>query len=508
MADTEAIDAIWEADLLDRKKEAAFLESFLFSTVTATTATHDRRSLVINVKASWGSGKTFFLNRFAEQLRLGGHKVAQLDAWRADPEIDPLVSLVAAIRKEILPELRKKGAVANAFAVATQAGETLVLHTLKSVASKVVKKVAGVEFDKLAEIAADALSESPLEDAVDIDSAKDILKESVSEAADNIDLSLAVSSYFMNEVKKVGQQKSAVEKFTKSVETIASKLAARKGGKAPFYVVIDELDRCRPTFAIQLLERINHLFDTEGLVFVIGTDSDELEHSIRAVYGAGFDSRSYLNRFFSYTYNMAEPEIDNWLKYLIVRYDIDLQRHFLVPQYNDAMRLLKTIGTSVKLTTRDYLHVFFLIQTVQNNWQHQSKIDLIALYVLAITVFLKEDMYLAETHLRPEQHNSRTAIAMGKVKIDIQNRNGPSAVTVNKYMHDILTQANTLATKALNKNQEDGGSTLNHHLAQILISQLAGRDTKSIAQEKPLWGRYYSILQTASQVALPDSENH
>ena len=38
------------------------------------------------------------------------------------------------------------------------------------------------------------------------------------------------------------------------------------------FVFIDELDRCRPTYAIELLERIKHLLDIDGLVFILAMD--------------------------------------------------------------------------------------------------------------------------------------------------------------------------------------------------------------------------------------------
>jgi predicted KAP-like P-loop ATPase len=62
----------------------------------------------------------------------------------------------------------------------------------------------------------------------------------------------------------------------------------------PIVIFVDELDRCRPPYAISLLERIKHLFDIEGLVFVLSLDKEQLGHSIGAVYGDRIDSASYL----------------------------------------------------------------------------------------------------------------------------------------------------------------------------------------------------------------------
>lgn len=51
----------------------------------------------------------------------------------------------------------------------------------------------------------------------------------------------------------------------------------------PFFIFIDQLDRCRPTYAIEMLEQVKHLFDIDHAVFVIATDGDQLARSIKAV---------------------------------------------------------------------------------------------------------------------------------------------------------------------------------------------------------------------------------
>ena len=55
--------------------------------------------------------------------------------------------------------------------------------------------------------------------------------------------------------------------------------------KHPLVFIIDELDRCRPTFAIELLERVKHIFDIPNMVFVFGINHDELCKSLKSIYG-------------------------------------------------------------------------------------------------------------------------------------------------------------------------------------------------------------------------------
>ena len=65
-------------------------------------------------------------------------------------------------------------------------------------------------------------------------------------------------------------------------------------------VFVDELDRCKPSYAVQLLERIKHYFANDRITFVFSVNVDELQHVIKSFYGEGFDACRYLDRFFDY----------------------------------------------------------------------------------------------------------------------------------------------------------------------------------------------------------------
>ena len=63
-------------------------------------------------------------------------------------------------------------------------------------------------------------------------------------------------------------------------------------------VFIDELDRCRPTYAVKLLERVQHFFDNKKITFVFSVNLYELKNTIKKLYGSSFDGDRYLDRFF------------------------------------------------------------------------------------------------------------------------------------------------------------------------------------------------------------------
>jgi hypothetical protein len=98
------------------------------------------------------------------------------------------------------------------------------------------------------------------------------------------------------------------------------------GMRLPITIVIDELDRCRPTYAIKVLEELKHLFDVPGVAFVLGMHGQQLAHSVTAAYGAGFDSQAYLRRFFSRRYALREVALTPLVEKLCRELSIPMDR--------------------------------------------------------------------------------------------------------------------------------------------------------------------------------------
>ena len=68
------------------------------------------------------------------------------------------------------------------------------------------------------------------------------------------------------------------------------------------------IDRCRPTFAVEFLERIKHYFGNDKVSFIMTVNKEQLIHTLAVYYGEGFDSSRYLNKFFDY--EVVLPPID------------------------------------------------------------------------------------------------------------------------------------------------------------------------------------------------------
>lgn len=220
-------------------------------------------SCVLAIDGSWGSGKTVFLKMWAQFLRKQRFRVAELNAWETDYSDDPLIVLYAAIEDELgrssMPKNKK----------ALTAGAKL--------ASKVLS---------------DAIPLIP-----DVAEAVDTAKKS-SENSTEIRLTL------------FRETEEAIGEFKKT-------LRAANKNRLPLIIFVDELDRCRPDYAIRFLEATKHIFDVEGVVFILGVNLSELAHSVSALYGTGFDGEIYLRRFVDRSLHLPQADREQLIEELL-----------------------------------------------------------------------------------------------------------------------------------------------------------------------------------------------
>ena len=123
-------------------------------------------------------------------------------------------------------------------------------------------------------------------------------------------------------------------------------------------IFIDELDRCKPDYAIQLLERIKHYIISEQITFVFSVNIEQLQHTIKRFYGDDFDACSYLDRFFDFHVALSVPKLSlarwgskksiifsPWCHFLAEEMNFDLRKqgHF----YELIQQTLHTQGDSI-----------------------------------------------------------------------------------------------------------------------------------------------------------------
>ena len=273
----------------------------------------------ISLDAKWGEGKTFYVRQIEQTLKYLSSKQWGLptanmesyfsknnvlnsislnysylpiyyDAWLYDNHDDPLMSLLLVIAKECKKYLNTK-------------------IDSNSVSDKVIALL-----DSLSITIGNFSVSGNLKKIKDTFGGQDILAS----------------------VK-------TAEEIRECVKTIFNDIIVEEAQK--LVIFIDELDRCRPSFAIEMLERIKHYFGDDRIIIVASVNKEQLVHTISKYYGVGFDSTGYLNKFFDM--NVYLPIINSY-------YDNRNLINLGLRQYN-LKKIAEGLCECYKLSLRDSL---------------------------------------------------------------------------------------------------------------------------------------------------------
>lgn len=373
----QVTDDIWAGDLLGRRADAELLQQFLTRRVAELRARGATACYTLNIDARWGQGKSYFLERFGKHLEGEGYRVASINAWAEDYVEDPFIGVMAEILKAFGGE---KSAAAKKTMTAMAAATGKVLGVVgKHAAKGVLKKAFGVDGAEMAaEVGAEAAKAGT---------------DTLAELSDAASAKLADTL-----VKQFEESRQTIAHFKKAL----AKLIAGSG-RQPLFVLIDELDRCRPTHAVAILERLKHLFDVDGLVFVLATDTDQLRHAINAVYGASFDSRGYLLRFFDRTYRFPEPDRQAYVAHLFKQHAIDTSKLRSPPDDNGHVRFFTQVVDTFDLPLREIERCCDMLETVITLWDKPFGIQMTFMLPLIVAAMKPDPEFFAElartTHL-------------------------------------------------------------------------------------------------------------
>ena len=174
-------------------------------------------------------------------------------------------------------------------------------------------------------------------------------------------------------------QRSIAEFRRELIRVLQGPMLAKR--RLPLFVLVDELDRCRPNYAVSLLERMKHLFEIDDVVFVMATDTSQLQHSIRALYGSGFDSSRYLFRFFDQTYRFAKPSVE---KFFAAHFsDIDHSK-ITGPPETKPDSFVAYIFEAFSIPLRDQQQCIDILRNCVTVWRSECPLQLFILLPLVI----------------------------------------------------------------------------------------------------------------------------
>ena len=277
----------WRDDVLDREQIAAKLTNLI---------RHESVPLVISVHGQWGTGKTFMLKRWQQDLQNQGFNAIYFNAWEDDFCDDPLLAIIGQLASYFSKGRFKEGvdrAASSAFELFRSNVSSVLTHLIG----------ATTEFEH----------NTPTK--------KDLIKQ-----------------YHL--------QRHGKDLLNKELEKLSAAVYSERS--QPLVFIIDELDRCRPTFAIELLERVKHIFDVPNMVFVLGINRDELCKALSSIYG-DIDTDVYLRRFFDFEFNLPEVDSRRFAEHLVSKYQLEIYGR-VFPQLWSALSLsLRDIDYGIRL---------------------------------------------------------------------------------------------------------------------------------------------------------------
>ena len=368
-------DVSFPRDTLNRAKYAEFLTQFLVGQGYDTTreSGDKKRNYVLNLNSEWGSGKTYFLKRWSNDLK-DHFPVVYIDAWQQDYSDDPLMTVISSVIKQ----LRDQAGMSESnpkFQLPKKA-----LGLLKAAAPGFARSVAKRYLD--IDLAALMQGEEP-----------DIQDEN----GLPIDMGELASTMVKQLIDEHDGKKKAIDDLKAHVKKWVETVIEKQKLNYPAFVFIDELDRCRPSYAVEMLETIKHIFDIQGIVFVVATDTEQLQHAVKAIYGEGFNARLYLGRFFNSRFSLKAPDLKSFLE---VHTDISkLSGEYLesagiqiLPPNEDAKITLDNISVildAFKMPPRTAIQIADRVVATISNMPKGAKIDILMLTTLLC--FYEED---------------------------------------------------------------------------------------------------------------------
>jgi len=227
---------------------------------------------VISLNGGYGTGKSTFLNMWVQDYTSKKQNAIYLNIWESDFAKQPLIPIILAIENYVSDERNDfQEGIKKTTENITRIGKELIKIGTSKVASATSKIILAKSFG-----------------AIDLEEIISNLQASENKKNQPFETYLS--------------EKKLISDLRKSLASLAEKI------NGPLVIIIDELDRCRPDYAIETLEIVKHIFSIPGIIVVLGINKKQLGYSICTKYGQEMDSNGYLQRFIDLEITLPEPQ--------------------------------------------------------------------------------------------------------------------------------------------------------------------------------------------------------
>lgn len=305
----------------------------------------------ISIDGEWGTGKTFFIKQVEYMINLLNEEKSE--------ELQPKI---IEMRNTIKSKLEEKDI--------STIGNTRAIY------------YNACEYDYFEEpiitIIADIIKNNP-----NIDIENPTVKENIGEKIDKLISSFKFGFTLPNGVgielqKEKENHKNSIldsiildKEIERIFKSLLEDLLVEKSNR--LIIFIDELDRCKPSFSVNLLEKIKYFFNDDRFIFVFSTNLNQLQYTIEKHYGNNFNGIYYLQKFFDYQLELPKVTLDNYINYQIkliplnsshymdaVIRDILKYERFNLRDCNKYFELLKLKYDEIKNSQVNLNYFFFI----------------------------------------------------------------------------------------------------------------------------------------------------
>jgi hypothetical protein len=292
--------------------------------------------MVLALDDTWGSGKTFFLKRWVAahtSENRGSALTVYFDAFENDYLSEPLVSIITSVSARIPSE------------------QESTLRKWKRAAAKIAKPTFNI-----------ALSLATFGAKEHLDEIGDVLTDATANEVKN-----ATQAIWDAETER----KDAVLAFKETLVSLTH------DGERPIVIVVDELDRCRPDYALSVLEVIKHFFTVRRVHFVLGVNRTALENSVRARYGSDIDAERYLRKFINVSFSLPRTLPSDRNKNATLEYASSLISNMKLPEKvaGRCVELLKCVAMGREVSLRDVGKIMSRVALLPNDVHEKSHME-------------------------------------------------------------------------------------------------------------------------------------
>lgn len=296
----------------------------------------NQESKVISINSPWGTGKSTFIDLLIQKIENEQKALCiKYNAWESDYFDNPLIPLLYQITSH--PQLNKE--------------ESLKTQSTNFSRQYTLGISGGMNFFVKADVNAN-----------------------VGFSAEDFDL---LDSY--------KNTKEAVESFKKILKEVQYDV------KQPIIIFIDELDRCRPDYAIETLEIIKHFFNIEHITFVIAVDKKQLNNSITTLYGINAETEGFLRKFIDIELYLPEPDTNKWIEHLFSEHKYKILsklnnfKTFSIPD-TDLNKEVEKLSTSLGFSLRDIDKIILRLSLILDIFAADKKNDICINYLIILIV--------------------------------------------------------------------------------------------------------------------------